>query len=282
MNTPNYRPSRDPMLLFVEEMRLRRLSLKTQKSYSRFVEECLRFCEGKSPRDMTGNDVREYLLWLSNEGKSASTLNIAYSALQMYFEKILHRKFFATIPRAKKEKQLPSVLSKAEVQRMFSAVGNVKHLCMLQLLYGAGLRVGELVRLRMKDIDFDRNLIHVVLGKGAKDRFTLLPQSLRETLLNQKRLKQPDDFLFTSYDRGHLTEATIQKVVGAAALRAKIGKSVSPHTLRHSFATHLLEAGTDIRYIQELLGHAKLATTQIYTHVTSASLTQVTSPLDSE
>ena len=279
MNSPHYRPARDPMTLFEQEMRLRNLSPKTRKTYRRFVDEMLRF-SGKSPKDAAGQDVRAYLDWLAEDGKSASTLNTAYSALQFYFEKILRRKFFATIPRAKKEKRLPAVLSKEEVRRMIDETANPKHHCMMSLLYGAGLRVGELVRLKMKDFDFDRNLIHVVQAKGAKDRYTILPQSLKEALLNQKRLKGPSDFLFTSYDGGRLTEATIQKVVAQAAGRSQISKDVTPHTLRHSFATHLLESGTDIRYIQELLGHAKLATTQIYTHVARSNVEKLTSPLD--
>ena len=219
-------------------------------------------------------------MWLADSGKSSSTLNTAYSALQFYFEKILNRRFFLHIPRAKKEKRLPGVLSKEEVKAIIGRTNNPKHRCMIQLLYGAGLRVGELVRLRMRDIDTFRNTIHIVQSKGAKDRYVMLPETLRDTMKKQARLKEPDSFLFTSYDAGHLTEATIQKVVSEAARRGGIGKSVTPHTLRHSFATHLLESGTDIRYIQELLGHAKLATTQIYTHVTSASLRDVVSPLD--
>lgn len=268
------------MLLFVEEMRLRRLSPKTQKSYSRFVDECLRFCKDKSPRDITSADVRAYLLWLADGGKSASTLNTAYSALQYYFEKILRRNFFANIPRTKKEKRLPTVLSKDEARRMIDATENLRHRCMLQMLYGCGLRVSELTHLQMRDIDVERGRVHVVLGKGAKDRYTILPSSLRDILVNQRRLKQPDDFLFTGYDGGRLTEATIQKVVGSAAKRAEIDKEVTPHTLRHSFATHLLESGTDIRFIQELLGHAKLATTQVYTHVSSTAIGNIISPLD--
>ena len=151
---------------------------------------------------------------------------------------------------------------------------------MLCLLYGTGMRVSELTHLRMLAIDFDRNIISIAHAKGAKDRTTLLPCSLKELLLKQKRLKRPTDFLFTNYQGGHLTESTIQIIIGEAAARAEIAKHVTPHTLRHSFATHLLEAGTDIRYIQALLGHAKLETTQVYTHVAVNHLATITSPLD--
>ncbi|MBI2552522.1 tyrosine-type recombinase/integrase [Candidatus Uhrbacteria bacterium] len=279
MNESQPYPSQDPMVKLRQEMRLRKFSQKTIKSYLLYIEACLRFVR-KSPRDVDGADVRNYLDNLASTGRSASTLNTAYSALQFYFGKILCRKFFVHIPRAKKPHTLPEVLSKEEVRRMIDVTANPKHKCMIQILYGTGVRVGELVQLRMRDIDFERNCIRVVQGKGAKDRMGLLPKSIRDLLEGQKRVKQPTDFLFTSYDGGRLTEATVQKVVRSAAKLASIQKEVTPHTLRHSFATHLLEAGTDIRYIQELLGHAKIATTQIYTKVSAQSLGAIKSPLD--
>lgn len=279
MNESQPYPSQDPMVKLRQEMRLRKFSQKTIKSYLLYIEACLRFVR-KGPREVDGADLRNYLDNLATAGKSASTLNIAYSALQFYFGKILCRKFFVHIPRAKKPHKLPEVLSKEEVRRMIDCITNQKHKCMIQILYGTGVRVGELVRLRMRDIDFERNCIRVVQGKSAKDRMGLLPKSIRDLLEGQKRVKQPADFLFTSYDGGRLTEATVQKVVRHAAQLAKVQKEVTPHTLRHSFATHLLESGTDIRYIQELLGHAKLATTQIYTKVSAQSLGAIKSPLD--
>lgn len=272
-------PSQDPMVKLRQEMRLRGFSQKTIKSYLLYIEACLRFT-GKSAREVRGEDVRRYLEQLAETGKSASTLNCAYSALQFYFGVVLHRTFFMHIPRVKKPHKLPAVLAKEEVMRMIESMKNLKHKCMIQMLYGTGMRVGELVHLRMRDIDFERNCIRVVQGKGAKDRQALLPKTVRETLERQAKIKQGGDFLFTGYDGGRLTEATIQKVVAQAAVRAGIAKMVTPHTLRHSFATHLLENGTDIRYIQELLGHAKLQTTQIYTHVAASAIGGIASPLD--
>lgn len=261
------------------ELRIRNYSPRTIESYMYYNRELLRFCE-KDPREVSTEDIKDYLDYVARD-KSASTVSVAYNAIQFYYKEIWRRSFFVYLKHPKKEKRLPSVLSKDEVKDMIERTENPKHKCMIQFLYGTGLRVGELIRLRMREIDMNRNMIHVVQGKGAKDRYVMLPEALRDTMKRQARLKEPDSFLFTSYDGGHLTEATVQKVVMEAAKRAGIGKSVSPHMLRHSFATHLLETGTDIRYIQELLGHAKLATTQIYTHVSSASLTQVVSPLDS-
>lgn len=272
-------PSRHPMLLLEQEMRLRGLSRNTRESYLYYVRACLVWTQ-KSPRDVATADVRAYLDYLYQAGRSPSTLNCAYSALQYYFEKILHRHFFAQIPRAKQPKRLPIILSKGEVRKLIEKTGNPKHRCIVSLLYGTGIRVGELVRLQMNHIDFDRGVIHIQRSKGAKDRVVMIPLSLRETLLHQQRLKQPTDFLFTNGRGGRLTETTIQKVVAMAAIRATIGKPVTPHTLRHSFATHLLETGTDIRYIQTLLGHAKLETTQIYTHVAANQLSTIKSPLD--
>jgi len=279
MNGSYYKyPSKDPIVQLRQEMKLRRFSSRTVKSYLYYINDCLGLAN-KSPREICSVDVRAYLEHLADTGKSASTMNTAYSALQFYFGKILCRKFFANIPRAKKEKKLPVILSKNEVMIMIEKTVNPKHKCILQMLYGTGMRVGELVRLKMKDIDFDRGVIMVRHGKRAKDRIALLPGTIRETLLNQQRLKQEGDFLFTNGRGGRLTEASIQKIVKQAAYRAEIKKNATPHVLRHSFATHLLEAGTDLRYIQELLGHASVKTTEIYTHV-AASVADMVSPLD--
>ena len=278
MEERNYYPSQDPILKLRQEMKLRNFSPKTIKSYCYYITDCIARSR-KSPREIAGDDVRSYLENLA-QNHSASTLNTAYSALQFYFVKILRRNFFASIPRAKKSKFLPTVLSRQEVAALISVIQNPKHNCIVSLLYGAGLRVSEVVRIKMKDIDFDRFVLRVFQGKGKKDRYTLLPKTLHPVLLNQKRLKLPENYLFTSERGGRLEERTVQKIVSVSAFKAKISKSVSPHTLRHSFATHLLEEGVDIRYIQELLGHANLKTTEIYTHVATKNIATITSPLD--
>lgn len=273
-------PSQDPMVKLKQEMKIRGFSPRTVDSYIQTVERFLIQVK-KSPTDVNGGDVRQYLEHLADKNYSSSTLNTVYSALQFYFEKILRRKFFATIPRTKKEKKLPTVLSKEDIMCMIALTDNPKHKTMIQLLYGTGMRVSELTHLKMRDIDFNRETIHIVRGKGAKDRFVQLPKTVVPTLVKQKQLKVGDDFLFTNgARRTRLTEATIQKVVAQAAERARIQTSVSPHTLRHSYATHLLEAGTDIRYIQALLGHSKIETTQIYTHIAMSHIAEIHSPLD--
>jgi len=275
----DFYPSQDPIARFQQEMKLRNLSQKTVKSYTYYITQCLDWSR-KGARDVNSDDIRHFLEHLSDINVSPSTLNTAYSALKFYFGNILQRKFFFNIPRAKRDHQLPSVLSKEEIRKMIALTKNPKHNCMLCLLYGTGLRVGELVRLRMEDIDVFRGIIAVRHGKGAKDRFVMLPGNLKEILTKQSQIKKSSDFLFTNGRGWRLTEATVQKVVKHAAERAGVNRDVSPHTLRHSFATHLLENGTDIRYIQELLGHAKLQTTQIYTHVAKNVIEGIVSPLD--
>lgn len=282
--------NKEPSALFWQEMRLRGLSVKTQKTYHGFVVAFFDFMNGKSAKAITGADVRSFLEFLANSQRSASTLNTAYSALFFYFNKVLRRNFFINIPRAKKIKYLPVVLSKEEVNRMIVLTKNQKHNCIISLLYGTGVRVSELTHIKMCDIDLDRKILRVFQGKGKKDRLVILPEKLMLILKKQAELKQSNDYLFTNgrnrWQDGkctggnRLTETTIQKIVAQAASRAEIRKNVSPHTLRHSFATHLLENGTDIRYIQELLGHAKLQTTQIYTHVANNNLQNIKSPLD--
>jgi site-specific recombinase XerD len=279
MNAPYWRASRDPMLILDEEMRIHGLSEKTRKSYTRYVKNSLIF-SGCSPRDINQDHIRRYLAHLQKTDHSPSTLNTVYSALQYYFERILHRKFFASIPRSREPKKLPSVLSIEEIKKLMDILKNPKHNCIIKLLYGTGMRVSELTHLRMNHFDFDRNCIHIQRSKGAKDRIVMLPQTIRDILLHQRDLKMPNDFLFTNGRGGRLSEKVIQIIVGKAAEAAGITKSVTPHTLRHSFATHLLESGTDIRYIQDLLGHAKLETTQIYTHVSAQAARKISSPLD--
>lgn len=260
------------------ELRIRNYSKSTIDSYLYYNNELLRFCQ-KDPREVNTEDIKNYLDYFGQK-VSSSTVAVAYNAINFYYSQIWKRNFFLNIQQPKKNKYLPVVLSKEEVSRMIDRTINPKHNCIISLLYGTGLRVSELTHIRMCDIDLDRKMLRVYQGKGKKDRFVILPNKLLSILQNQAELKKADDYLFTNGRGDRLTEATIQKIVWQAAQRAEIRKSVSPHTLRHSFATHLLENGTDIRYIQELLGHAKLQTTQIYTHVAKSNLQSISSPLD--
>jgi len=248
------------------------------KSYIYYNNELLIFCS-KNPRDIGTEDIKNYLDFLAND-MSPATVSVAYNAIHFYYGEIWKRKFFLNIKQPKKNKYLPVVLSREEIRRMIEMTRNLKHNCIISILYGTGVRVSELTHIKMHDIDLDRKMLRVFQGKGKKDRFVILPLKLLLILEKQIKLKKADDFLFTNGRGGRLTETTIQKIVGQAASKAGILKNVSPHTLRHSFATHLLETGMDIRYIQELLGHAKLQTTQIYTHVATNDLKNIKSPLD--
>ncbi len=187
------------------------------------------------------------------------------------------------LPRPKKEKKLPDILSQLEIERILMASRNLKHKAILTLVYSAGLRVSEVSSLKVNDIDSNRMLIHLRQGKGRKDRYTILSSGALEILRKYYAAQYKlDDWLFPGEEKGaHISERTIQKIFVNACKYASIDKRVSVHSLRHSFATHLLEAGIDLRYIQELLGHSSSKTTEIYTHVSIKDLGKIKSPLDS-
>lgn len=266
---------------FQQEMRIRNLSPRTIKSYSHYITEILNYTR-KSAREIDSQDVRGYLEKLANQNCSASTLNLAYSALKLYFGKILRRRFFVFLPRAKAEKRLPVVFNKGEVKKLLKSIQNEKHQLILSLIYSAGLRVSEVVKIKVQDLDFDNNLLFIRQSKGKKDRRTIFSKNLGFKLKDyiKEGNKKGDNLLFSSMQGGQLTTRTIQKIFFNALNNSKIDKKASCHSLRHSFATHLLENGTDIRYIQELLGHRKLETTQVYTQVANHKLKDIQNPLD--
>jgi len=183
------------------------------------------------------------------------------------------------LPNPKKNQTIPDILTIKEIKRLIEVTNNVKHKLIIKLLYGCGFRVSEIVDLKKEDVNFEEGLIHIKLGKGKKDRFVKIPESIRNELKSYCNIS---DFkiLFPSNRDGKLTTATIQAILKNAAKKAKIKKRVYPHLLRHSFATHLLEQGTDLRIIQKLLGHSSIKTTQIYTQISQASIKKVESPLD--
>lgn len=214
---------------------------------------------------------------------SHSFANQALSSIKFLWIYILHRPDVEIdmLPRPKKEHKLPNVLSKEEVSCILNALQNEKHRTILFLIYSAGLRVGETVRLQIKDIDTKRMLIKVRQGKGRKDRYTLLSEVALKQLKKYYLLYKPELWLFPGgKDGSFLTERTVERIFENACTIAKVKANVSVHSLRHSFATHLLEGGTDIRYIQELLGHSSSKTTEIYSHVTEKKLSNIRSPLD--
>jgi integrase/recombinase XerD len=275
----SYYPSQDPIAKFKQEMKLRKFSSKTIQSYLHYITDILEY-SSKNPKTVTSDDIRRYLENMADRGLSASSLNIAYSAFKLYFERILCRRFFANIPRAKQPKKLPETLTKEEIHLILGTIQNVKHRLMLGLMYSSGLRISELINCKVKNLDFEGRLFHICQAKGAKDRTTIISEKLCPVLQKYLKTKNGNDYVFESDRGGKLTERTVQKVFSTALEKSGIKRPATCHSLRHSFATHLLEAGTSIRYIQELLGHAKLETTQIYTKVANNNLQTIKSPLD--
>lgn len=270
----------------VQELKLRNYSPKTIKAYKSCLKAFVRFFSPRHPRELTNQDLREYLVYLLEEKKHpAGTVNQVYNALRFLYVELYEKEFILDkLPRPQTDKKLPDVLAETEVIRIFRKVDNLKHKAMLMLTYASGLRVGEVVLLRVEDLDVSRKLIHIRGAKGRKDRYTILPESMIPLLHHYARtyLLNNPGWLFPSgsYPGRHLSTRSIQAVFERAVKEAGITKPVSMHTLRHSFATHLLERGTDLRYIQELLGHESSKTTEIYTHVTTRDLAKIKSPVD--
>lgn len=266
-----------------KEMRLRNYSTKTSQAYISCLRHFVHYFTPCHPREIKSNDIREYLLYLiENKNLTASTVNQVFNALRFLYVELYNMPFvIRNLPRPKKERKLPDVLDQEDILKIIASVENLKHKTMLLLIYSAGLRVSEVVRLKVNDIDSKRKLIHIRQSKGKKDRFTLLSEVVLEKLREYYKAYKPSDYLFEgAQGRSHLSERSIQNVFRRALKIAGIRKPVTIHSLRHSFATHLLENGTDLRYIQEVLGHASTKTTEIYTHVRKKSISKIINPLD--
>ncbi len=260
------------------ELDSRGFSRRTKKSYMFFIEDFLKYAR-KKPLDMQKEDIKRYISHLiMDKGYTNITANLAISSLKFFFGKVMDMNIAEGIERPKREKSLPNVLSKEEVKRIIESANNAKHRLVLKCLYGMGLRVSEVVELKANDIDFERSMVKIS-GKGNKQRYVMLPEQLKEELKYYIKLEKPEKYLFSGR-KGKYTIKSVQKVFEYTMKKAGIKKDASCHTLRHSFATHLLEQGIDIRYIQNLLGHSKLQTTQVYTHVADSRLKNIRSPLD--
>jgi site-specific recombinase XerD len=267
---------------FIEKMTLKRYSRKTIKSYRTMFREFINYYPTRPIDAITEREILAYLRYLVQErAVSASYQNQAINAIKFYYEQVLHgnRKLYY-VERPEKEKALPVVLSEQEVQAILSSISNLKHKCILLVLYSAGLRIGELLTLALGDVDADRMQIHVKAAKGKKDRISVLSARTWQYLQEYLTLYQPAQYLFEGAPGKPYSLSSVQAIYKAACLRAGIDKRVTLHTLRHSFATHLLERGTDLRYIQSLLGHDSPKTTEIYTHISTKALSAVKSPLD--
>lgn len=272
----------EPMQTLYRELTIRGGSRKTIKSYINHNKDFLRFIK-KSPKEVTRNNIKDYLFYLKESRNLSNTsLNHVISALKFYYEEVLKRHFFHDIMRPKKEKPIPTVLTKEEIRAMIETTANPKHKLLVKLMYASGLRVGEAVRLKTEHLNLDEGTILVKMGKGKKDRVTPLSKNLIvEIKDNLSERKDDSTYLFPgAKERSHLSERSAQKIVERAAKFSRIKKNVSCHALRHSFATHLLESGVDIRIIQKLLGHKRITATEIYTQISTQTIKNVKSPLE--
>jgi integrase/recombinase XerD len=257
------------------ELKLRGLSPMTVRNYNFFIEKFLLQNTGKNPAELTQDDAKLYLSGLFDT-KAKNTIMLAAAALKFYYTQIL-KKEFSDVKIPKKDSRLPSVLSKEEVKKLIDTTDNVKSRLIISLLYSGGLRVSELVKLKVGDVNFQDRTGWVRSGKGSKDRLFIVSDVLSKEI--QEYLQGRENQYVFSKDKP-LTTRNIQKIISSTKKRAGIDKKVTPHTLRHSFATHLLEQGTDIRVIQVLLGHASLNTTQVYAHVSTDQIKKIKNPFD--
>ncbi len=264
----------DPLNKLKQEMKLRGFSPKTLQAYLYYTRKMLDFTN-KSPRSVKAVDLRKYLEHLVDLGLSASTLNLAYSALKFYFKTVMNRNFFTHLPRVKLGRKLPVYLTQAEVRQFMSVIDNPKHKLLLALMYSSGLRVSEVVKLRVGDFDFSNLTLCVRQGKGGKDRVTIVSSKLVMPLSKWIKGKKTGDYVFLGRDGGQMGIRTVQRIFFLNLKKSGISKQAGSHALRHSFATHLLERGVDVRYVQALLGHVRLSTTATYAHVTGVGMRRI-------
>lgn len=270
-----------PLASLAQELIIRGFSKRTIKSYLSHNQRFLDWA-GMSAREVSSQDIKNYLLYLKSKNYSNTSLNSVISALKFYYGQILHRKLFFNIRRPKKEKFLPIVLTRQEIIKIINVASNIKHKLLLSLLYGSGLRVSEVVKIKISHLNLTDQSLLVKDSKGAKDRYTLLSGiSIKFLNIYLPQLPSGQKYLFTGQSgQSHLSQRSAQKIFEQAIVKSGFKTEASCHSLRHSFATHLLEKGVDIRYIQKLLGHQNIKTTEIYTQVAKNFYENIKSPLD--
>ena len=252
--------------IITDACKLRGYSDKTVKNYIFHVG---RFLE-------SGKSVEDYLVWMVDNVYRDESIRLAGFAIKFYLS-CIGIDDYIEFPNVKREKKLPVVLSKKEIESMIKTTHNIKFRLMIMLGYGCGLRVSEIVSIKWSDVDFTRNVLHIKNAKGKKDRVVMLSPKIKKIL---RSIDDNNEYILTTQRKTKYSTRSVQEIVSKLANLAGIRKKVSPHTLRHSFATHLLEQGIDIHYIKELLGHASVSTTQIYTKVSARKILLIKSPLD--
>ncbi len=267
--------------VYLEKLELKQYALNTAKTYVQLFEKFINYYKEYELTNIDENDIRNYLKVLVKEGRSSSYLNQMINSIKFYYEIVLGMpNRFYSIERPAKKQQLPKVISLEEVQSIINNTNNIKHKCIVSLFYSAGLRRSELLNLKITDIDSKRMVITVRNGKGNKDRLTILSQAVLEDLRIYYKEWKPKDFLFEGASSRMYASTSVSRIIDYAAKKAGIRKKITPHMLRHSFATHLLENGTDLRYIQVLLGHNSTRTTEVYTQVAINNIKAIKSPIE--
>jgi site-specific recombinase XerD len=263
------------------ELVIRKYSIHTRKAYLSHNQDLCQWLQ-KEPHDVTGEDIKQYLAYREKKDRlSAAWINLAVSSFRFFYRYVHKRDIAKEAYRPRKDKHLPVVLSTEEIRRIFQAEANIKHRLLLMLVYSSGLRVSEVIILKRQDLDLDRKLLLVSRAKGRKDRYTILSDVVIDCIKKYFYWERIATWVFPGAEPGkHLSTRSAQYIFEHSAQKAGIIKDASIHSLRHSFATHLLENGTDIRYIQELMGHATLRTTERYTHVARRNTLKIQSPLD--
>lgn len=261
-----------------QELKLRNYSFKTIKTYLSCLKKYFDFKKFNLER-MDEEKIKQFLLSKQDKNYSPQTINLCLNAIKFFYREVLKVPQKIDLKFAKRSKKLPIVLSREEVKNIIDTIKNPKHKLIISLAYGAGLRISEVISLKVKDVNLEELTIHLKNAKGKKDRITIFPEKIKGDLQGLMAEKNSDDYLFKSERGGKLTERAAQKIFENALKRAYIKKDATFHSLRHSFATHLLENGVDVRYVQELLGHQNIRTTQQYTHVTNPKLKNIKSPL---
>lgn len=279
----NISPINRPALTrFIEQLKLKAYSPNTIKTYTTEFAQLLKTLKNHPVEELSSEQLRSYLLYCIDKLKlSENLIHSRMNAVKFYFEQVLHReKIFMDIPRPQKPSLLPKAISTQDIKKMLDVLENHKHQLLLKMCYGMGLRVSEIVNLKITDIDSKRMQVLVHCSKGKKDRYVVLPESVLELLRTYYLEYKPKVFLFEGQGGGQYSIRSVQQVFKNAMKKARINKKVGVHSLRHSYATHLIEQGTDIRFVQELLGHNNIKTTMIYTALTDLSKRKIKSPLD--
>jgi len=274
----DYRPCPEE---YLQKLELKKYSINTARTYTAMFEGFINHYKEKDIIDLGEIEIRDYVTNKISKQVSDSQINQIINSIKFYYEVVLGMpNRFYQIERPKKKDRLPVVLSKEEVKSIINCTTNIKHYCILSVIYSSGLRISELLNLKISDIDSSRMMIRVEDSKGGKDRYTLLSESLLKKLRVYYKEYKPTKYLIEGQGGGQYSTTSIGKILKRACEKAKIRKKVITHTLRHSFATHLLEQGTDLRSIQTLLGHYSIATTEIYTHVANTTMKNIKNPLD--